>query len=512
MSESASAAEPLDAALCILGAGFAGMNALAVASRYLARHDRVVLVDRRARCGGMWNDTYDFVRLHQPHPMFTAGDIAWQTREPPWHLATRPEVLAHFDHCLAELGRRVDLVLRFEHDYAGHEEQAEAVLVHLRGPDGRRVTVRARHLIKTFGFRVPVNPPLALSSSRVHSVAPEDPRLLDAVDADADKPVWVVGGGKSGMDTARAILERFPGREVHLAIGRGTVFMNRDRAFPRGLARWWRGQPSIAVFADVARRFDGDNEADVFDWFKRQHAVYVGAQHAYYVLGLQSEAETDYLASHLASVRNGYVQDVVDDGTVPMLHFDDGQRRALPAGSYVVNCTGYVMREQHAYEPYVSPGGRVVSVQPTSGINILTSFGAWYLTHLLYLDKVHELPLYALDHEGAARCNKQGLAFASMTQLIYNLLLLIDVLPLAAFEQCGLDFNRWYPLPRRLLAIARLRRDREFLLARCRATLDRYRARFDLRGGVLDSIANRGTAPAMGGVDGRAVVFQEPYV
>ena len=105
MSGPASAAPALDAALCILGAGFAGMNALAVASRYLGPQDRVVLVDRRPRCGGMWHDTYDFVRLHQPHPMFTAGDIAWRTRQPPWHLASKPEVLAHFEHCLAELRR-----------------------------------------------------------------------------------------------------------------------------------------------------------------------------------------------------------------------------------------------------------------------------------------------------------------------------------------------------------------------------------------------------------------------
>jgi len=37
------------------------------------------------------------------------------------------------------------------------------------------------------------------------------------------------------------------------------------------------------------------------------------------VLGLQSEAETEYLATHLASVRNGYVHDVAGDGSVPVL-------------------------------------------------------------------------------------------------------------------------------------------------------------------------------------------------
>lgn len=59
--------------LCILGAGIAGLNALFAASRYLTRDQKVVLIDRRPNAGGMWNAAYDYVRLHQPHPMFTAG-------------------------------------------------------------------------------------------------------------------------------------------------------------------------------------------------------------------------------------------------------------------------------------------------------------------------------------------------------------------------------------------------------------------------------------------------------
>ena len=51
---------------CIVGAGITGLNALIVATKYLSRTDSVVLVDSRPRAGGMWVDTYDYVRLHQP--------------------------------------------------------------------------------------------------------------------------------------------------------------------------------------------------------------------------------------------------------------------------------------------------------------------------------------------------------------------------------------------------------------------------------------------------------------
>src|SRR4051795_5868205 len=73
--------------LVIIGGGIAGLNALTVAGGYLSAHDRVVLVDSRPRAGGMWVDTYDFVQLHQPYPIFTAGNIAWQLGKPASHLA-----------------------------------------------------------------------------------------------------------------------------------------------------------------------------------------------------------------------------------------------------------------------------------------------------------------------------------------------------------------------------------------------------------------------------------------
>jgi flavin-dependent dehydrogenase len=38
--------------VCVVGAGLAGLNALFVASQYLSRDQKVILVDRRRRVGG----------------------------------------------------------------------------------------------------------------------------------------------------------------------------------------------------------------------------------------------------------------------------------------------------------------------------------------------------------------------------------------------------------------------------------------------------------------------------
>jgi cation diffusion facilitator CzcD-associated flavoprotein CzcO len=83
--------------VCIVGAGIAGLNALFVASQYLSRDQKIIVVDRRERTGGMWVDTYDYVRLHQPHGLFTAGNIEWTLGQDPSYLATKGEALDHFE-------------------------------------------------------------------------------------------------------------------------------------------------------------------------------------------------------------------------------------------------------------------------------------------------------------------------------------------------------------------------------------------------------------------------------
>ena len=63
--------------LVVIGAGISGLNALYAAADYLPKDASVLLLAQKAAPGGMWNTAYDYVRLHQPHPMFTVGDLKW---------------------------------------------------------------------------------------------------------------------------------------------------------------------------------------------------------------------------------------------------------------------------------------------------------------------------------------------------------------------------------------------------------------------------------------------------
>jgi cation diffusion facilitator CzcD-associated flavoprotein CzcO len=42
--------------LCVVGAGYAGLNAAFVASQYLPVTARVLVLDKHQQAGGMWND------------------------------------------------------------------------------------------------------------------------------------------------------------------------------------------------------------------------------------------------------------------------------------------------------------------------------------------------------------------------------------------------------------------------------------------------------------------------
>jgi cation diffusion facilitator CzcD-associated flavoprotein CzcO len=261
--------------VCIVGGGIAGLNALFVASRYLSRDQRIILVDRRDRVGGMWVDTYPYVRLHQPHPMFTAGNIEWTLGQDRTYLATKGEVLDHFEHCLDVIRQRVQVDELFGWAVESHVEADGVVRITCRSADGQRRVIEAKRLIKAYGFQTKPNDPLEISSEHVLSVSPDYCDMRCGEMRASDTPVWIIGGGKTAMDTAHALITEYPGREVNLVAGSGTYFLSRDRFFPAGARRWWRGESFTNLALRMTRRFDGTNEADVGDWFRAKYGTWV---------------------------------------------------------------------------------------------------------------------------------------------------------------------------------------------------------------------------------------------
>jgi thioredoxin reductase len=491
-----SATAPTRCDLCIVGAGIAGMNALFAASRYLSRDQKVVLVDSRERVGGMWVDTYPYVRLHQPHPMFTAGNIPWTLGRDRSYLATKDEVLGHFTHCLNIIADRVHVDEFFGWTMESCDEAEGTVRVSCRSADGRTQIIEAKRLIKAYGLAVTPNDPLEISSSRVQSVSPDHCDVRTGDIGDSDAPVWIIGGGKTAMDTAHALITTHPGREVNLVAGRGTFFNNRDRTFPQGARRWWTGTLSATVGEQLSRRFDGTNEIDVQDWYRATYGNSVTPRAENFLAGLLSEAEHTTIAGGLNDIVMDYFTDVVDRNGSTEMVFRSGARMPVRPGSWIVNCTGYLHPHiEFPYEPYISASGAVLSIHPRSTTLHLPAFQGYFLAHLMFLDKITEVPLYELD--GAALREKSNVVFpyALFTLVQHNLSLIYDSVPRRVFSENGLDLDTWYPLPRRLPSAVRFSLTHRKTRDRSKRALDIVRERFDVRCGPLRSGAGMGGEP-----------------
>lgn len=471
--------------VCIVGAGLAGLNALFVASRYLGRDQKIVLIDRRTRVGGMWVDTYPYVRLHQPHPMFTAGNIEWTLNQKRSHLADRGEILDHFAHCIDEISKRVTVDERYGWSLESDEETADGVRVTCRTANGETRVITATRLIKAYGFRVTPNEPLEVTSTRVHTVSPNSCDVRSGEISRSNTPVWVIGGGKTAMDTAHALITCYPGRQVNLLAGSGTLFSNRDRFFPRGVHRWWGGTSLSALASELSRRFDGTNEDDVTAWFRGRYGLSLTPDTRNFLLGVLSESERQRIATGLNDVIMDHFVDAVDRNGSTDLLLRSGARKSIEPGSWIVNCTGYVTKGEHPYEPYMSVGGATLSIQMRSATMHFSSYAGYFLTHLLFLDKLQEIPLYELDLQDLWSKSKPVLPYAMFVLAQYNLGLMADTVPGKVFNECGLDFDRWYPWHRRMTGVARFmlthRRERDHQ----RRALQTVGDRFDVRCGRL---------------------------
>jgi hypothetical protein len=486
-----SAATPERYDVVIVGAGIAGLNALAVASTYLSRADRVLLVDRRDRVGGMWVDTYNYVRLHQPHLLFTAGDIPWTLGEDRAYLATKHEVLDHFAHCVDVVRGRVCLDVWLGTEYVDHEVVAGEVRVNCRTTGGEPRVAMASRFVRATSLEVKANDPYPVSSSRVYSVAPEDD-VREGEIARSDAPVWILGGGKTAMDTARTMIASHPGREINMLAGSGTFFINRDRAFPTGHRRWWGGQRGYPVFRDWAMRFDGSNQREVMEWvrYRSGACVSVTPQADHFQFGQLSPSEVSTIRAGLTHVVMDHLLDAVDSNGEVELRLRSGATGRIRPGSWIVNCTGHFFHgEPVPYTPYVSDDGRVASISPRSAIALLSSFAGYFTTHLLMLERLADLPLYELDMDALGRADRNAWACALVAVHLHNLAVMLGEVPRAVFTGNGLDFERWYPLPRQMLTNVQFAREHRRLRKHTAAALDRVREVHGVRCGPLSGPA-----------------------
>lgn len=474
--------------LVVVGAGIAGLNALNAACEYLPKGARVLLLDEKDGAGGMWNTAYDYVRLHQPHPMFTVGNLKWNWRKPRHYLAARDEVRDHLVGALNAVRGRVPLTTGFGQVVSRCEEvmttqgAVAEIDYHPVGAETGTKTVRAKRAIHAPGLNYALAEPLSLSSQNVVSIIPQD--LHKTLTDYPNAAVYVIGGGKTGMDTILATLTEDPGRKVTLINGRGTNFINRTKYIPTGLKRWTSGELVSRLFRDIALKFDGENEDDTLAHLRAEHSTDPHTSNGVFLYGLQSEDEHARIQSGLSAIHADYFSDVADTSTGPELRLRGGKNIAIQEGSIFVNCTGSFFRTQKLADakPLVSPSDCILSINARNAFHFLTSVSGFFATHLLYRNQLRGRGFYTLDLEALFRKNRNAWVGASAAQAYMNQVVAVQTLPLMLLDRCGLDLDRWYPLPRRMAGLLRMKASAANDTAHCRRTLDRVADRFGIHG------------------------------
>eukprot|EP00746_Dinoflagellata_sp_MGD_P030626 gnl/MRDRNA2_/MRDRNA2_172699_c0_seq1.p1 gnl/MRDRNA2_/MRDRNA2_172699_c0~~gnl/MRDRNA2_/MRDRNA2_172699_c0_seq1.p1 ORF type:complete len:520 (+),score=85.23 gnl/MRDRNA2_/MRDRNA2_172699_c0_seq1:178-1737(+) len=428
--------------LCIIGAGYAGINALNAATLHLPKKARVVVVDREACWGGQWVRQYEFVRLHQPYRNFTAGTRDWDLKKPHSHLASKKEIIRHFENiaaaCVEE--KSLDLVTLFEYLYVTHtissSGQVEITAKSVNADAGLPIMkIVAKKMINSIGFDISIKAPIKFSgTNRVHSLCPADVGTPEwnvkmQYSEDKDKPIYVIGSGKTAID-AIIHLSKTLGESSHrikCISGQGTFFIVREKMAPTD---WWErnmygSKTAIDWFIQMFDMYDGSNSKEVLQELTRQgflhHAI---PNPGSFVLGICSLEEIALVKTILSppeeKLLQAYLEDIVDEGSglAFKLRALDGTAfsKSVEAGSFIVNCTSHVANPSEVY-PVLSEDGLVLSPQAICGFS---GPSANICTHLFYLGGLdqlwRQLPRVEIDWSDKA---KNGIQIA-MLVLISN--------------------------------------------------------------------------------------------
>lgn len=196
----------LEADYVVVGAG---ASALAFADTLLDESDAsIVLIDRRARPGGHWNDAYPFVRLHSPSATYGVNSMPLGSGRIDecglnaglGELASGADIRAYYERLMREQllpsGRVTFLPL---HDYQ------DGLAVSVRSGEAIPVITRRKLVDATFAdTRLP-------STHAPNFYVADDVRLISPNELAAGElglgPYVIIGAGKTAMDTAIWLLQ-----------------------------------------------------------------------------------------------------------------------------------------------------------------------------------------------------------------------------------------------------------------------------------------------------------------
>lgn len=234
----------------IIGGGAVG---LAFADTLLQETDAdIVIVDRRGKPGGHWNDAYSFVALHQPSAFYGVNSMPLGSGRIDTHgpnqgfheLASGPEVSGYFDRVLHQrllASGRLRWLPMTECEEASAAasaapgEPGPPVLRSLLSDERSRVTVRRKRVDASyFGTQVPAtHTPRFSVAEGVKLVPPNALPQLWQGRLGQPREFVIVGAGKTAMDVGVWLLASgAPPQSIQWIVPRESWLLNRRSTQP----------------------------------------------------------------------------------------------------------------------------------------------------------------------------------------------------------------------------------------------------------------------------------------
>jgi hypothetical protein len=223
-----------------------------------------LIVDRRERVGGHWNDAYPFVRLHQPSAWYGVPSRRIPEEEDDdartdAHGAPAHVVRAYFEQLLRERflpsGRVSWMPLS---EYRRRDDGAHVIRSLVTGEECV-VTVRRRVVDATLTqTEIPATHPPTYRVATDVSVIPPN-ALGTRADHDrtfVDRTFVVIGAGKTGIDSCLHLLDiGVPPSQIRWVMPRDAWFLDRANMQP-GRAHLSTSLPSLAAHYEALATFD----------------------------------------------------------------------------------------------------------------------------------------------------------------------------------------------------------------------------------------------------------------
>ena len=426
--------------LCLIGGGYAAVNALNSATYHLQKGSRVIVIAKEHGWGGNWINQYNYVRLHQPYQVFTAGKREWDLLKPDTYLADKREILRHLEDIVYKCVEEKELDLLVFFNYLQYDDME--VLNTADNTGKKQVKLKARHLInekhnntenvpqfleihanrviKGTGFNILPNKPLnsiltPLSSkdnNNIQSISPSDVltpewnvkmRFKTNGANVIPAPIYVIGSGKTAMDVIYHLSKKLKGMKDRICCisGRGTWFVRRDQfnftsETPFMQKHSYSYNTPLDWIRETFTMYDGTNGLETLKELGKKgflHTPIPGA--ASFALGISSTEEINHVKKVLQPSNEkiirahllGLVDNVQTKRTQLKLQTIETREifyKDLEPGSIIVNCTSHIPNNLK-HEPILSHEGMVCSPQYICGFS---GPSANWGTHLFYLNKL----------------------------------------------------------------------------------------------------------------------------